>query len=122
MSIMIKKLVQDFLEADEIDKLIIKEQVGYDPGVRILRNMLLNVIDDIRTLDKECFDALTKKIDELDALNVKRKQEIKINAEKPEDSIGERKLSSALLMEDYSKYHKVLNIIQNLVYKKGWFD
>ena len=106
---MIKKLVQDFLEADEIDKLIIKEQLAKDPGVRILRNMIQNVIDDIKTVDKKAFEALDITIVELDKINIEKKKQIKVNAEKPEDSIGERQLSSALLMEDYNKYHKLLN-------------
>lgn len=122
MSIMTQKLMQDFFEAHEIDKLIIKEQLSYDPGVRVFKNMIHNVVDDIRTLDKKTYEQLNEKIADLNKTNVERKKQIEAKIEEPEDSISRRALSSSLLIEDYKKYHKILNLIQDLSYKKGWFD
>ena len=122
MSIMTQKLMQDFFEAHEIDKLIIKEQLSYDPGVRVFKNMIHNVVEDVRTLDIKKYELLNEKIAELNKTNVKRKKEIEAKIEEPEDSISRRALSSTLLIEDYKKYHKILNLIQNIAYPQGWFD
>jgi len=119
---MTQKLVQDFFEAHEVDKLITKEQLAYDPGVRVFKNMIRNVIDDVKTLDKKTHEQLNGKIAELNKTNVERKKQIEANVEEPEDSIAKRSLSSTLLIEDYKKYHKILNLIQDMSYKKGWFD
>ena len=122
MSIMTQKLMQDFFEAHEIDKLIIKEQLGYDPGVRVFKNMIRNVVDDIKTLDKKTYESLNEKIADLNKTNIERKKQIEARVEEPEDSISRRALSSTLLIEDYKKYHTILNLIQDISYKKGWFD
>ena len=122
MSIMTKKLVQDFLEASEINNLITKEQLGFNPGVRVFKNMLRNVADDIKTLDNKVYEQLNEKIAVLNKTNIERKKQIKNNAGSPEDPIDERRLSSVLLIEDYKKYHRILNLIQDISYKKGWFD
>jgi hypothetical protein len=119
---MTQKLMQDFFEAHEIDKLIIKEQLGYDPGVRVFKNMIRNVVDDIKTLDKKTYEQLNEKIGDLNKTNIERKKQIEAKVEEPEDSISRRALSSTLLIEDYKKYHKILNLIQDISYKKGWFD
>ena len=122
MSIMIKQMVGHYLEADEIDDLIIKQQIAKDPGVKIFEDMLKKVADDIRIADEKTYNYLQNKISALNKQNIEKKEQIKNNAGNPEDSIDEGQLSSVLLLEDYNKYHNILYIIKQLFKAKGWFD
>ena len=122
MSVLQQKLVNDFFEAHEIGKLIIKKQLNLDPGVGIFKDMIDFIVNDIGTLDKKTYDELNSKISELNKTNISRKEKIKNTTDPPQDSFDNHRLNVLLLMEDYRKYHHILNIIQNLCYKKGWFD
>ena len=116
-----QKLVQDFFEADEIDRVILKKQIDIDPGVEIFKDMIKKIRDDIRTMDEEARKILENKIKELDGKNLARKKQIE-DTLKTDDTIDQRNLKRTLLQEDYQRYKQEMVIIQDLCYKKGWFD
>ena len=120
--VMINKLVNDFFEADGVNKYILKQQIQLEEGIPIIREMIQDIKDDIEILDQETSNKLNEKIKEINLTNNARKTEIKNQLGKPEDSIDERNLKLKLLKEDHQKYRRVLTIIQNLSYRKGWFE
>ena len=121
MPVMKQKLIQDFFDADEIDRLIAKKQIDIDPGVEILKDLITKVRNDIRILDEEANRTLNNKNKELDNKNLLRKKELeeKLPAY---DSIDERNKRRRILQEDYNRYKQEMLIIQDLCYRKGWFD
>lgn len=121
-NVMVNKLVNDFFEADAINKLLLKKQVMLEDGIPILKEMLQDVVDDFEILDQEAFTVLNNKIKDLNQKNNIRKAEIKKQTAEPEDSIDERNLKLKLLKEDHGKYRRIITIIQKLAYKKGWFE
>ena len=121
-NVMEKKLVNDFFEADGINKLLIKKQIMLEDGIPILKEMIQDVIDDFEILDQEAFTVLSNKVKDLNQKNNIRKIEIKKQTADPEDSIDERNLKLKLLKEDHGKYRRIITIIQKLAYKKGWFE
>lgn len=122
MPVMKEKLIRDFFEADAIDKLIIKGQVDLETGIFVLKDMISYIRHDVSTMDKEAYKLLEKEIHALDGLNIKRKEEIKAKTPEPEDSVEKRQLDNKLLKADHNKYKREMLFIQNLCYKKGWFD
>lgn len=123
MPVMIEKLKKDFFEAEEIDKIITKGQLDVETGIPILYDMIQYVKQDIKTLDEEGgYKTLCEKIKELDVNNIKRKESIKQKWGQPTDSISDRNLKRELLKEDHGKYKQELVLIQEICYRKGWFD
>jgi len=122
MPVMKEKLIRDYFEAHEVDKLITKRQLDIDTGVSILGEMINYIKKDIETLDQETNQELNKKVKELDVINIQRKEDIKKRLGEPEDDIEKRNFERELLKEDHKKYRKIMNIIQNLSYRMGWFD
>jgi len=122
MPIMKQKLVQDFFEAVEVDKLITKGQVDLETGIFVLRDMIAYVRDDIATMDKEAYKLLEKEVHQLGEQNKKWKDEQTAKTPEMEDDIDQRNFDRRLLKADHQKYKRELLFIQNLVYKKGWFD
>jgi hypothetical protein len=122
MPVMIRKLLEDFANANAIDNSIITKQLDIETGVEILRDMIKKVRDDIKTLDETViWKNLESKIKELDNTNIIRKKKLQENVT-PNDSIDKRHLELSLLREDHQRYKQELVIIQNLCYRKGWFD
>ena len=120
--VMKTKLIQDFFEAVEVDKLITKGQLDIDNGVVILKNMIQYIRDDIFIVDEEASKIVDKEITELDKQNKAWKAEREKGIEVPNDSIDERNLKLLLLRADHRKYKKELFFIQRLAHRKGWFD
>ena len=121
-NVMVNKLIQDFLEVDNINKLIIKKQITLEDGIPILSDLTQDVIDDITILDTATSEKLGEKIKQLNIANNTRKDEIKNHSRKPEDSIDERNLKIKLLKEDHLKYRRMITILQEIIYRKGWFE
>jgi len=121
MPVMQQKLIQDFFDADEIDRLIAKKQLDIDPGVEILKDLIKKVRDDIRIMDEEKSKLLDGKNKELNEKNTIRKKELE-NKLLAADSIDERNKRRRLLQEDYNRYKQEMLIIQEICYRKGWFD
>ena len=121
-NVMVNKLIQDFLEVDNINKLIIKKQITLEDGIPILSALTQDVIDDITILDTATSEKLGEKIKQLNIANNTRKDEIKNHSRKPEDSIDERNLKIKLLNEDHLKYRRMITILQEIIYRKGWFE
>ena len=121
-NVMISKLIQDFFEADGVNKLIIKRQVPLEDGILVISELTQDVIDDISILDQETYKKLDVKIKELNTSNNTRKNEIKTQVGKPEDTIEERNLKLKLLKEDHMKYRRLMTLIQEICYRKGWFE
>lgn len=119
---MISKLIHDFFEADNVNKLIIKKQIPLEEGIPILSDMIQDIVDDFEIIDQEANSKLTEKTKELNQANNVRKAEIKKLSGLPEDDIDERNLKLKLLKEDHQKYRRMLTIIQDISYRKGWFD
>lgn len=122
MPIMQQKLVKDFFEAVEVDRLITKGQVDIEVGIPILKDMIQYVIEDINTLDQNAKKTLDNSLTQLDKSNVERKNSISKRIGEPDDSIDDRNLKRRLLFEDHNKYRHALVLIQELCFKKGWFD
>lgn len=122
MPVMKQKLINDFFEADNVDKLLVKGQLDVETGIPILNNMISYVIEDIGTMDEEAKKHLDVKLKELDKTNIDRKNSISKQFGEPEDDLTDRNIKRILLKEDHKKYKKTLLIIQNLCYRKGWFD
>ena len=114
MPVMKEKLIRDYFEAHEVDKLITKRQLDIDMGVSILGEMIGYIKKDIETLDQETHEELNKKVKELDVINMQRKEEIKKRLGEPEDDIEKRNFERELLKEDHKKYRKIMNIIPGL--------
>lgn len=121
MPVMQQKLIQDFFDADEIDRLIAKKQLDIDPGVEILKDLIKKVRDDIRIMDEEKSKILEAKNKELNEKNTIRKKELESKL-LASDSIDERNKRRRLLQEDYNRYKQEMLIIQEICYRKGWFD
>ena len=68
MSIMEEKFVKDFLEAQEVDKMISKQSVDFVDGVFILKDMMKYVREDIKVLDPKAMDRLVEINKKLDTL------------------------------------------------------
>jgi hypothetical protein len=120
--IMTQKLIQDFLETDEITKQITKGQIDIAIGVDILKDMIKYVRNDIKILDKDAYTKLENIIKELGTTNQQRKEQIKKELKEPEDSMDEMVLKRHLLREDLMKYKQEMIAIQEIAYNKGWFD
>lgn len=121
MPVMQQKLIQDFFDADEVDRLMAKKQIDIDPGVDILKDLIKKVREDIRIMDEDTKGKLDIKIKELNDKNMVRKKELETKI-LVNDSIDERNKRRRLLQEDYNRYRQELVIIQELCYRKGWFD
>lgn len=117
-----QKLVKDFFEAIEVDRLITKGQLDIEIGIPILKDMIQYVIEDINTMDEKTKTSLDISLNQLDKNNMERKDSIKQKIGEPDNSIDERNIKRRLLSEDHNKYKKTLVFIQELCYKKGWFD
>jgi hypothetical protein len=117
-----QKLIQDFLETDEITKQITKGQIDIATGVDILKDMIKYVRNDIEILDQETYHTLEEIIKQLGETNHTRKEQIKKSLKEPEDSMDELVLKRHLLKEDLMKYKEELKTIQKLASNKGWFD
>jgi len=122
MPIMNQKLVKDFFEAVEVDRAITKQQIDIQTGIPILRDMIQYVLEDINTKDQAAKGTVDLKIKELEATNKKRKESVKSRIGDPDDTIDDRNIKLYLLKEDHSKFKQELVVIQDLCYKKGWFD
>jgi len=121
MPVMKQKLIADFFEAVAVDRAITKNEISLEDGILILEDMIKYVRDDIKTLDESGYNELVEKGKNLSALNTQRKNKIKEN-QKPEDSIDERNFKRKLLKEDHNRFKRELVHIQDICYKKGWFD
>ena len=117
-----QKLVKDFFEAVEVDRAITKQQIDIQTGIPILRDMIQYVLEDINTKDQAAKGTVDLKIKELEATNKKRKESVKSRIGDPDDTIDDRNIKLYLLKEDHSKFKQELVVIQDLCYKKGWFD
>ena len=122
MPIMNQKLVKDFFEAVEVDRAITKKQIEIETGIPILRDMIQYVLEDINTKDQAAKGTVDLKIKELDVTNMERKESLKKRLGDPDDTIDDRNIKLYLLKEDHSKFKQELVVIQDLCYKKGWFD
>lgn len=120
-NIMISKLIRDFFDATEVDKAIALEQISMENGIFKFKDMIQYVRDDVYTVDQDAYKILEKEIRLLGEQNVKMKEEEKKN-NPPRDDVDRRNLDLRLLQLDYKKYKKELLFIQNLIYKKGWFE
>lgn len=121
MPVMIRKLLEDFSNANAIDNSLITRQIDIENGVDIFSDMIKKVRMDIKTLDEQAYNTLEQKVKELDEQNILRKNQIK-NKTVTNDSIERRQLELKLLREDHGRYKQELVIMQNICYKKGWFD
>ena len=117
-----QKLVKDFFEAVEVDRAITKKQIPIEEGIPILRDMIQYVLEDINTKDQAAKGTVDLKIKELDKTNMERKASIKNRIGDPDNTIDDRNIKLYLLKEDHSKFKQELVVIQDLCYKKGWFD
>ena len=106
MPIMKQKLIQDFFEADNCDKLIIKGQLDIETGIPILQEMIGNIIEDIQTMDEDTKKLLDEKIKQLNTANLERKNNIRKQFGEPDDGIDDRNIKRILLKEDHKKYKK----------------
>ena len=120
MPVMKQKLIADFFEAVEIDRLITKKQLAHEDGIIILRDMIKYVYEDIKTMDEATYKELIEKRNQLSVLNTQRKNKMK-ESQKPEDSIDERNFKRKLLEEDHNQFKQELVNIQKICYGK-WFD
>ena len=122
MSVMEEKFVKDFLEAQEVDKMLSKQTIDFVDGIYILKEMIQYVREDIKILDvkaREKLDDVRKKLNEI---NKERKDIIRKRYKDPEDEEEKDFIHIKMLREDHEKYKKELFYIQNLGYKKGWFN
>lgn len=122
MSVMEEKFVKDFLEAQEVDKLISKQGIDFIDGLFILKDMIKYVREDIKILDKDTYKKLEEMNAQLDDINKKRKENIKHRYKDAEDEEEKDFIHLKLLKEDHEKYKKELFFIQKLGYNKGWFN
>lgn len=120
--IMKQKFIQEFFEADEVNKLMIKRQLELAPGVTMLVEMIKKVRDDISTLDEDAYKIVEKGIHALSIEYKKKKEDVIAKTPEPEDSVEKSQLDYKLLNIDRLKYARELLLIQNLAAKKGWFD
>jgi len=114
------KLQRDFLDCVNVDKAVIMGGIRKEEGTMILFSLIDIVKSDIATMDKDTWDLLNKAEKTLLEDNNKRKEVYK--QRKPRDSAEKRNLQINLLMEDYLSCKEILYFIQNLAYKKGWFQ
>ncbi len=122
MSIMEEKFVKDFLEAQEVDKMISKQSVDFVDGLFILKDMMVYVREDIKILDPNTMKKLQETNKKLDDINTERKDAIKLKYKDAEDEEEKDFIHLKLLREDHEKYKKELFFIQKIGYNKGWFD
>lgn len=115
------KLVKDFLEADNVDKLIVKKQLHVEDGVTILRELIRYILDDIRVLDENTYKKLVEAHNKLTVSYTEKKNQIKTSYE-TDDDIDDRNLKLLLNTEDHELLHAKLMLIQETAYGKGWFD
>ena len=120
--VMKEKIITDFFDAVEIDKSITRNELDLVTGTLMLKDMLSYIRKDIETLDEDAKKKLDNAIVKLDQTNKERKDKLKERSIPPEDGIDERILKSRLLKEDHRRYRQELFFIQDLAYKKGWFD
>lgn len=122
MAIMKDKFIKDFLEAQEVDKMIVKYQIELDDGVAILKDMLQYVEKDIEIMDVVAKEKLDGTKIKLEQICQNRKKELKMQMGEPENTMQARDFTKNLLKEDHKKYQKELFLIQELAFKTGWFD
>ena len=65
---------------------------------------------------------LTTVFKTLDESNIKKKNAIVSEVEKPDDDIDKDLLNQFLLREDYKKYQRMFTLLQEFLYKKGWIE
>ena len=120
--VMKEKIITDFFDAINIDKAITRNEVDIVTGTLMLKDMISYIRKDIETLDEDAKKKLDIAITKLDKTNNERKEKLKERSLPPEDGIDERILKARLLKEDHRRYRQELFFIQDLAYKKGWFD
>jgi len=126
MSVMQQKLVKDFFKADDVKSLIISKQLDLYPGVEIYKEFIQIVRDDIKTMDEEANKVLEEKNKNLNNRNNTKKKEIEQSYKQnlmTDPNIDKRNLLDyPLLQEDFKRYQEEQLFIQDLCYRKGWFD
>jgi hypothetical protein len=116
-----EKIQQDFLDCVRLDKAILMGQIPKESGTLILFDLIDYVKSDIATLDKESWIMLNEAERKLLNDGEKRKDLIRENR-RTRDSSERRDLEIAILREDYTTCKGILYFIQNICYKKGWFQ
>ena len=122
-SIMEQKLVQDYFKADEVDNQIITHQMALSTGVQILTSLIKKIENDFRLLDKEKY---TELITEIKKLNIERKTQVKqrldeYQSAEDSDPFDEEQYAVDVNNIKHDALQKILNVILELGYKKGWF-
>ena len=117
-----QKFIQDFFDAHHVDKEITLGMRSIVDGTFVLLDMLQYIRKDIAVMDQEAKAQLELAIKKMDADNKKIKEEIIANTTPPEDKTEETEIMIKLLRKDHKRYRKELFWIQDMAFKKGWFD
>lgn len=116
-----EKLQQDYMDCVRIDKAISAGLIDKEEGVHILYDLIDYVRSDIATMDEVSFEILTAGIKRIEEESEKRKVKIE-GYYKPKDASERRDTDYFLMVEDYKTAKEILFLMQNLCYKKGWFQ
>lgn len=122
MSLMVEKLVRDFLKADEINDAILSQQIGLSVGNNILTSFINKIQNDISLMDKKEYTSLQDKISKI---RIDKEPELKkinlyYDGLKSKDSYDneDRKLSINNIQHEILQ--NILITIQGLLFNKGW--
>jgi hypothetical protein len=109
------------MDCVSIDKGILLGTIRKEEGTLMLFDLLDYVKSDVATMDKETWEMLVNAEKKILEENEKRKDEL-FKDRRVRDSSEKRELELSMLREDYQACKAMLYFIQNLAFKKGWFQ
>lgn len=122
MSLMVEKLVRDFLKADEINDAILSQQIGLSVGNNILTSFINKIQNDISLMDKKEYTSLQDKISKI---RIDKEPELKkinlyYDGLKSKDSYDDEDRKLSINNIQHEILQKILITIQGLLFNKGW--
>ena len=122
MSLMVEKLVRDFLKADEINDAILSQQIGLSVGNNILTSFINKIQNDISLMDKKEYTSLQDKISKI---RIDKEPELKkinlyYDGLKSKDSYDDEDRKLSINNIQHEILQNILITIQGLLFNKGW--
>lgn len=119
--VMKTKLINDYFEADEINRAITKKQIDLEAAIPILNDLVKYVENDIKLMSEDAYKKIENKKTILDETNKETKKKIEENTI-VDDSEDERNLKLRKLREDHKKLDRYMTLLLEICYRKGWFE
>jgi hypothetical protein len=120
--VMKQTFLKDYNDYLVVIKAMEMNQLEVDVGIEQCTSLVDDIIDDIFIMDQEAHDLFIVKRNEISLKNKEDKESRRLGMKEPVDSLDERNQKRLILIQyDLSKHRKLLGIIKQIAYSKGWF-